>query len=255
MNKLFVFASITVASIIGITGCGSSSSGGGSDGGKKSNPKKELVFDMSGQYDLANYLVLDGNGTKNFKETTKVNTDGVNNYTGIDGTAIYFTSDYARDGEDVTVTNRTKRNTVLLSTIEYGIFDTKIQRTPILAAGTSSYENRMVEIARHVDKKDIVVKSNSKYRLCKFSDTSEKMSVKEFEYSNIIIVNCDLENNTTLRQDGEEVIINYKGNETSYYAKNNALIKSVQEICKDTTMDGESLKKRCIQTTVEQMPY
>lgn len=251
MNKLFIIASVAIASMVSITGCGTSSSGG--DGGSV-DPRKELVFDMNGEYDLASYIVLDRNGSKYFKETTKVNKNGVDSYDGIVGTDIYFTSTYTKDGQDIRVVSKTSHNTVMRDEVDYGLFDTKIQRTNLYAANSSSNDSRITEFARHIDKKDIIAKGNSKYTLCRFDDTKERMTVENFEYTNIIIVTCDIENNTTGSIDGDVVAISYKGKDTRYYAKNNALIKSVERICKNTKMDGEDLDKRCVETTIEQLP-
>ena len=254
MKKTITLVSVAFATIMSISGCGGSSS---STTSKTSNPEKELIFDMAGDYDLSSYMVLERDKAIQYKETIKKNNNGANDYSSVEGNTTYPTIDYSRDGQqDARAKKSLNGRSIILEDVDYELLNTKIIKTVL------SPDRDVIEFARHIDLNDVVAKSTksydgnkTRYIFCKLSDEKDKLEIEGKMYEHILVISCNIENNSSATIDGTTIDKSSKGTTTQYYAKNQALIKSIVQTCTSKKIDGQKFSNICTQKTMDRLPF
>jgi len=222
-------------------------------GGDNNTPSKGPVFDMAGDYDLADYMFLGSQGTIVYKETKKINSSGEDSYNNSLPIISFPIFKYTKD-------DASSASIKQLLSVPSQSSDFDIEGTKITEDRKESDNHFFIEWARHSDIGDVVSDSaadmasenilggtTTKHISCKIADAGLSKEVLDVRYEDVLVLSCDIDNKTVYTKNGAKVTQKEKGTQVLTYSKGNALIKSVLDTCVSTAL----INNRCTKVTLE----
>lgn len=251
MKKNRIIIGVVLGAVLLLAGCESD--------GKRVPPtptEPRVDFDLEGKYDLANYL-FPHNKFNVYSQEKKIDIKGPGTYKSSEKESSVLTYAYRIDDRNATV-----------EVSKGDVLEKKYMIQPKRIMSTEPDINRSIEIARHIDVGDYVVKNNftvdslgntkSGSKLCKIKKHIEQFEYKTEEFVEALVLSCSFDENTSFLVEHDEDLVVKKGTYEIHLGKGIGMVREMQSYCTTRYFDDlsddktrEVIKSTCVKSDIK----